>query len=212
MNAAYYAPLIEIKMLTMSSYGFENECKEIHDSWGRINQLIRALASRTLHERQQIRETYKAIYGEDFVNRLQEAELISSNGNDIAAAGFSPKLCAALSMFMLEPHERDAVVAREALEQSDHTNCYKALVEIFVGRKSSQIFLTKQAYHTRYRRKLDQDIANIEPPNSYQKVNLLKGGKKFRRISSRKLKLHVTSSIYLCCNTRKKKKKSVIMI
>ncbi|KAH7522739.1 hypothetical protein FEM48_Zijuj07G0170500 [Ziziphus jujuba var. spinosa] len=157
-------------MLTMASYGFENECKEIHDSWGRINQLIQSLASRTQLERQQIRETYKAIYGEDLVNRFQEAEMMSNNINDTAAAGISPKLCAALSLFMLEPHERDAVVAREALEQSHHTNYCKALVEIFVGRKSSQIFLTKQAYHTRYRRQLDQDIANIEPPNSYQKI------------------------------------------
>ncbi|KAF3441168.1 hypothetical protein FNV43_RR15080 [Rhamnella rubrinervis] len=159
-----------MKMLTMSrNSGFENECKEIHDSWGRLSQLVRALVTRTRLERQQIRETYKALYGEDLVNRLQKEAEMSSSNNRNEAFVVSPKLCAALSMFMLEPHERDAVVAREALQQSDQTN-YKALVEIFVGRKSSQIFVTKQAYQTRYRRKLDQDIANIEPPNSYQKI------------------------------------------
>lgn len=158
-------------MLTISRKGFENECKEIHNSWGRLNQVAQALATRTPLERQQIRETYKAIYGKDLVKRLQEeAEMTSSSNNRNEASGVSPKLCAALSLFMLEPQERDAIVAREALEQGDETS-YKALVEIFVGRKSSQIFLTKQAYQARYRRQLDQDIANIEAPISYQKVS-----------------------------------------
>lgn len=161
--------------MSMNS-GFENECKEIHDSWGRLSQLVRALATRTRLERQQIRETYKAIYGEDLADRLLEEAEMSSSNNRNEASGVSPKLCAALTLFMVEPHERDAIVAREALEQSDQTN-YKALVEIFVGRKSSHIFLTKQAYQTRYRRQLDQDIANIEPPNSYRKVSFAEGAK-----------------------------------
>ncbi|KAF3441251.1 hypothetical protein FNV43_RR15164 [Rhamnella rubrinervis] len=102
-----------MKMLTMSrNSGFENECKEIHDSWGRLSQLVRALVTRTRLERQQIRETYKALYGEDLVNRLQKEAEMSSSNNRNEAFVVSPKLCAALSMFMLEPHERDAVVAR----------------------------------------------------------------------------------------------------
>ncbi|KAL5547175.1 hypothetical protein UlMin_006862 [Ulmus minor] len=142
----------------MVNHKFEHECKEIHDSWGRLNGLVRALASRTRLERQQIRETYKAIYGEDLVKRLQEAEE-AENG----------KLCAVLSMWMLDLHERDGVIAREALLQQGNTN-YRALVEIFVGRKSSQILLIKQAYQSRFRRQLDQDIINIEPPNPFQKI------------------------------------------
>lgn len=153
------------KIFTSSSHGFENECKEIHDSWGRLNQLVRSLASLSKLERQQIRETYKAMYGEDITNLLQKMQVSSSQKNE-GKVGF--KVCASLSMWMVDPHERDAIVAREALEEGD-TN-YKALVEIFVGRKSSHIVLIKQAYYARYRRKLDQDIINLEPPHPYQKV------------------------------------------
>ncbi|EXB31240.1 Annexin D8 [Morus notabilis] len=153
-------------MLTVPSYGFEHQCKEIHDSWGQLNRLVLGLAMRTRLERQQIRETYKAIYGEDLVKRLQDVETSGISRNE--AAGVSPKLCAALPLWMLDMHECDAVVAREALQQ-DNTN-YKALVEIFVGRKSSHILLMKQEYQARFKRQLDQDIINIEPPNPYQKI------------------------------------------
>lgn len=150
-------------MLAMSTLNFETECREIHGSWGQLNRLARALANRTRHERQQIRETYKSIYGDDLVNRLKEA----------AAAGISPKLCGALSTWMTEQHERDAVVVREALDDQKGDTNYNALVEIFVGRKSSHILLIKQAYYRRFWRQLDQDIINIEPPNPYQKVIII---------------------------------------
>lgn len=153
------------KILTSSSQGFEIECKEIHDSWGRVNQLVRSLATRSKLERQQIRETYKAMYGEDITSFL-ERMCISAGHRKEAKIG--SKVFAALSLWMIHPHERDAIVAMEALEQGD-TN-YRALVEIFVGRKSSHIMLTKQAYLARFRRQLDQDIINLEPPNPYQKV------------------------------------------
>ncbi|CAK7341481.1 unnamed protein product [Dovyalis caffra] len=146
------------KILTSSSHGFENECKEIHDSWGRLNgQLVRSLAGRSNLERQQIRETYKAMYGEDMAILLQKMQ-----------GQFGEKVSAALFMWMVDTHERDAIVAREAFRQGDAN--YKALVEIFVGRKSSHIVLIKQAYYARFRRHLDQDIINLEPPHPYQKI------------------------------------------
>ncbi|KAK9291269.1 hypothetical protein L1049_009457 [Liquidambar formosana] len=154
------------KILTSSSHSFENDCKEIHDSWGGLNHLVQALAGRTQLERRQIRGTYMAMYGEDLISCLQRNNMISSQRNE--AAGVSTKTFAALSLWMLDPNERDAIVAREALEQGD-TN-YKALVEIFAGRKSSHILLIKQAYYTTFRRQLDQDIAKIEPPHPYQRI------------------------------------------
>ncbi|XVE62551.1 hypothetical protein DITRI_Ditri06bG0126900 [Diplodiscus trichospermus] len=119
------------RILASSSHSFENECKEIHDSWGRLNSLIPAFASRTQIECWQIRETYKGMYGEDLITLLQKKSM-------------------------------------EAIQQDD-TN-YKALVEIFVGRKSSHIALINQAYQSKYKRQLDQDIINIEPPHRYQKI------------------------------------------
>ncbi|XP_050237523.1 uncharacterized protein LOC126687150 [Mercurialis annua] len=140
----------------LNSSGFEIECKEIHDSPGKTNQLVKSLASKSKLERQQIRETYKAIYGEDITNFLQNE------------AKFGSKVCSVLSQWMVDANELDADVAKEALEQGD-TN-YKPLVEIFVGRKSSHIMQIKQVYHAKFRRQLDQDIINLEPPHPFQKI------------------------------------------
>lgn len=136
----------------------ENDCRDIHDSWGpKSSRLVRVLADRNSMERQQMRGIYKAIYGEELVERLGTVDR-------------------ALSLWMLDPHDRDAVVAREALEPGGAD--FKALIEIFVGRKSSQIFLIKQSYKARFKRQLDQDIINIDPPHSYQKVKVAKRKKK----------------------------------
>lgn len=106
------------------------------------------------------------------------------------AAGFSPKTCAALSVWMLGSHERDAAVSRQALEGRDIN--FKALIEVLVGRKSSHITLIKQAYQKRYKRQLDQDIAGIEPPHPYQKVSL--SSKRFQIIK-------ITFWAILTCST-----------
>ncbi|KAJ1375895.1 Annexin [Sesbania bispinosa] len=141
----------------MTNHNFELDCRKIHDSLGGLSQLIPSLACLTQLERQQLRETYKAVYGEDLISYLQRYE-----------DGFSSMKCSALSLWMLGPHERDAVVAREALQQ-DETN-FKALVEIFVGRKSSHVALITQAYQKMFRRQLDQDIINLDTPHPFQKI------------------------------------------
>lgn len=156
-------------ILNSSSHGFENDCKEIHEYSGEtLHILAQALARRTQHERRQIRETYKATYGGDPASHLQDLRRQTTE----AAA---PKIIEALAMWMMDPHERDAMVAREALEQvaaggGEYPN-YMVLVEIFVGRKSSHVQLIKQAYQTRFRRRLDQDLIKIEPPHPFQKVS-----------------------------------------
>lgn len=134
-------------------HGFEKECREIHDSWGRSNQLLRVLASRSQEECRKIRENYRELYGEDLINLLKKSK---DSGN------------VALALWMLDPHERDATVSRGALEQGEPN--YTALMEIFAGRKSSHFSLIKQVYQTKYRRQLDQDIINIESPHPYQKI------------------------------------------
>lgn len=147
-------------ILTMTNHNLELDCKIIHDSLGSLSELIPSLACLTQLERQQLRETYKAVYGEDLISYFQRYE------NE-----FSSMKCSALSLWMLDPHDRDAVVAREALQQ-DETN-FKALMEIFVGRKSSHVLLITLAYHKRFKRQLDQDIINLDPPHPFQKVSML---------------------------------------
>lgn len=142
----------------MTNHSFEHDCKRIHDSMGDLSQMISSLSCRTLLEKQKLKETFKAMYGEELVSYLQRYE-------DEFCASMN---CSALSWWMLDPHDRDAVVVRESLQQ-DETD-FKALVEIFVCRKSSHVLLITQAYHRMFRRQLDQDIINLDPPHPFQKV------------------------------------------
>lgn len=81
----------------------------------------------------------------------------------------SPEVWWALTLFLLDPHERDAVLAHDAIKQ-DEPN-YRVLVEIFTGRKSSHIELIKRAYLAKFRRQLEQDMVNTEPPHPFQRVS-----------------------------------------
>jgi len=148
-------------ILTMTNHNFELECKRIHDSLGDLSQLIPSLTCLTLLEKQKLKETFKAMYGEELISHLQRYD------EDV----FCPSMncSSALSWWMLDPHDRDAVVVRESLQQ-DETD-FKALVEIFVCRKSSHVLLITQAYQRMFRRQLDQDIIHLDPPHPFQKVN-----------------------------------------
>ncbi|KAJ9555121.1 hypothetical protein OSB04_009735 [Centaurea solstitialis] len=143
-----------------SQSSIEDFCKQIHSSLGNVSFLVRVFAGQlTQHECQKTREKYMEMYGEDLFDLLR---------NKID--GQTSKTCMILSSLMLSPHERDAIVANNAIfKQRDSVN-YKALIEIYVGRKSSHFFLIQQAYQTKFRRHLDQDVMSIEPPHSYQKM------------------------------------------
>ncbi|KAI3437059.1 uncharacterized protein J3R85_005795, partial [Psidium guajava] len=104
--------------------------------------------------------------GDDLVQFLQSTDM--NNQRNGTAGAMSPEMSSALSLFMLDPRERDAVLARQALEQGE-TN-YRALVEIFLGRKSSHVQLIRQAYQRKFRRQLEQDIINSEPPHAFQRI------------------------------------------
>lgn len=66
------------------------------------------------------------------------------------------QMCNILYMWMLEPAERDAIVARDAFECSVVN--HRALIEIYTRRKTNHLFFTKQAYSALCKRNLDQDI------------------------------------------------------
>jgi annexin D len=68
---------------------------------------------------------------------------------------------------MLDPAERDAMFARDAIERSFVD--YQSLIEIYTRRKSDQLFFTKQAYLAKFKRNLDQDISS-EPSHPFQRV------------------------------------------
>ncbi|OWM73197.1 hypothetical protein CDL15_Pgr001311 [Punica granatum] len=155
-------PPMATKILTFPTHdNFESDCREIHDSLsGGLGHLLHVLVRRSRLEILQIRGTYREMYGEDLAQRLQQS--------DSNAVELYTEARRALMLFLLDPYERDAVLACKAIKQ-DETN-YGVLVEIFTGRKSSHIELIKRAYLAKFRRHLDQDIVNIEPPHPFQRI------------------------------------------
>ncbi|KAG1366661.1 annexin D8 [Cocos nucifera] len=135
----------------------ENDCQEIHAKWDQLKYLGETLASRTPAERQQIKEMYRTMYHEDLVEHFQKSWVANPKN----------EMFNILYMWMLERHERDAMVARGAVEQSNVD--YKALIEIYTHRKSNQLFFIKQAYFSKFKRHLDQDIIS-EPSHPYPRI------------------------------------------
>ncbi|PIA59810.1 hypothetical protein AQUCO_00400593v1 [Aquilegia coerulea] len=125
----------------------------MQDNWGRLNDLVLSLAFRRKLE--QIKETCN---GGDLVNLLHK--------KDWSIQGI--EICTLLSLWLLDPHEKDAVTAKNAFENGEIN--YKPLIEIYCGRKSSHVLLIKQAYQTKFKQHLEQDIINAEPPSPYQRI------------------------------------------
>ncbi|KAH6762464.1 hypothetical protein C2S52_019897, partial [Perilla frutescens var. hirtella] len=123
----------------------ESVCKEIHDSSSSLSQVIRVVMGLSQVERRKVGETYMRIYGEDVIQNHE-----------------------ALRLMMVSPFERDAAVARKALDQHN----VNIIIEIYTCRKSSHVLLIQKAYHAKYRTHLDLDIASIEPPHPLQKILL----------------------------------------
>ncbi|PAN12726.1 hypothetical protein PAHAL_2G286900 [Panicum hallii] len=146
----------------MASAGLEEACGEIRGACGHPRRLGLLLAPRSPAERQQIRAAYRASFGEDLAAALQRGLLAAGSGQE-------DELRKVLYLWALEPAERDAVVAREAVEGGATVAGYRALVEVFTRRKQDQLFFTKQAYLARFRRNLDQDMVT-EPSQPYQRL------------------------------------------
>ncbi|ONM22269.1 Annexin A13 [Zea mays] len=122
-----------------SAAGSEEACREIRRTCGAPRRLGLLLAPRSPAERQQIRAAYRARFGEDLAATLH-GTLAAPNTNQV------DELSKLLYLWALEPAERDAVVAREAVEGGVTAAGYRALVEVFTRRKQDQLFFTKQAY------------------------------------------------------------------
>ncbi|KAF0898723.1 hypothetical protein E2562_009332 [Oryza meyeriana var. granulata] len=139
-------------------YGFEEECREIHDACNQPRRLSLLLAHRSPSERQQIKATYRAMFGEDLAGELHK--ILMANQED--------EFCRLLYLWVLDPAERDAIMARDAVESSGATD-YRVLVETFTRRKQNQFFFTKQAYLARFKKNLEQDMIT-EPSHPYQRL------------------------------------------
>ncbi|PIN18932.1 Annexin [Handroanthus impetiginosus] len=105
--------------------------------------IIGILAHRNGAQRKLIREAYAAAYGEDLLKNL-EKEL-------------SGDFLHAMLLWTLDRAERDAHLANEATKKMTASNL--VIMEIACTRSSHDLFKVRQAYHARYKKSLEEDVA-----------------------------------------------------
>ncbi|XP_042513057.1 annexin-like protein RJ4 [Macadamia integrifolia] len=112
--------------------------------WGTDEKaIISVLGHRNAVQRKLIRQAYEQIYGEDLIKSL-ESEL----SGDFEKAVYR---------WILDPTERDAVLVNVALRHSIPD--YRVIAEIASVRSPEELLGVKRAYHLRYKRSLEEDVA-----------------------------------------------------
>eukprot|EP01018_Ginkgo_biloba_P035036 Gb_33611 [translate_table: standard] len=124
------------------------DCEQLRkavEGWGTNEKLIiEILGHRTAAQRKIIRQTYSQLYGEDLLKRL-DSEL-------------SMDFEKAVLLWTLDPAERDARLAHEAIRKWSPKN--RSLLEISCAQSSIELLLVRQAYHVRYKKSLEEEIAS----------------------------------------------------
>ncbi|KAG8373365.1 hypothetical protein BUALT_Bualt11G0016600 [Buddleja alternifolia] len=120
------------------------QLRKAFKGWGTNEALIiQILAHRNASQRKLIRDAYSAAYGEDLLKDLQKE--LSSDFERIVL------------LWTLDPHERDAYLANEATKMLTASNL--VIMEIACTRSSHDLFKVRQAYHARYKKSLEEDVA-----------------------------------------------------
>ncbi|XP_021814684.1 annexin D1-like [Prunus avium] len=121
------------------------QLKKAFKGWGTNEDLIISiLGHRNAAQRKVIRQTYAEAYGEDLLKEL-EKELTSDFERSTL-------------LWTLDPAERDAFLANEATKKWTKSN--QVLTEIACSRSSLERLLARQAYHSRYKKSLKEDVAH----------------------------------------------------
>ncbi|KAJ4952038.1 hypothetical protein NE237_028870 [Protea cynaroides] len=124
------------------------DCEQLRKAfagWGTNEALIISiLAHRNAAQRKVIRQTYAETYGEDLLVALDK-ELSSDFER-------------AVLLWALDPPERDAFLANEATKKWTSSN--QVIMEIACTRSSHELLLVRQAYHARFKRSLEEDVAH----------------------------------------------------
>ncbi|KAK9125090.1 hypothetical protein Scep_013936 [Stephania cephalantha] len=110
--------------------------------WGTDEKtLISVLAHRNAAQRKQIKQAYEELYGENLIKRLETE--ISGNFEK------------AMYRWLLDPIDREAVLAHVALKNGD----YSVIVETATVLSPDELLEVKRAYQFRYKRSLEEDVA-----------------------------------------------------
>ncbi|GAA0172813.1 calcium-binding protein [Lithospermum erythrorhizon] len=125
----------------------QEDVEQLHkafEGWGaNEDMIISILAHRDAAHRNAIREVYYECYGEGLLKVL-EKELHSDFER-------------AVLLWTLEPCERDAYLANEATKKWTSSN--QVLMEIACTRSPQQLILVREAYHDRFKRSIEEDVA-----------------------------------------------------
>ncbi|CAM8992834.1 unnamed protein product [Rhodiola kirilowii] len=124
------------------------DAEQLHKAfagWGTNEDLIISILShRTAAQRKAIRQAYQETYNEDLLKDLNSE--LTSNFQRI------------VFLWTLDPAERDAYLANEATKML--TSNIWVIMEIACTRSSHELYLVRQAYHARYKKSLEEDVAH----------------------------------------------------
>ncbi|KAG6657558.1 annexin D2 [Carya illinoinensis] len=120
------------------------QLRKAFQGWGTNEALIISiLAHRNAAQRKLIRQSYAETYGEDLLKSLDKE--LSSDFERLVL------------LWTLDPAERDAFLANEATKMLTSNNL--VLVEVACTRSSLDLFMVRQAYHARFKKSLEEDVA-----------------------------------------------------
>ncbi|KAL8229438.1 hypothetical protein R6Q57_014338 [Mikania cordata] len=124
------------------------DCEQLRKAfagWGTNEELIiKILAHRNGAQRKKIQETYSEAYGEDLLKDL-DSELSSDFQR-------------AVLLWTLEPADRDAYLVNEATKKLTASNF--VIMEIACTRSSDQLLCARKAYHAKYKKSMEEDVAH----------------------------------------------------
>ncbi|CAF2349699.1 unnamed protein product [Brassica napus] len=144
-KACQGSTLSSFRLVTHSSFGYYPPFLSWVSGFGTDEKaIISILGHRNLFQRKLIRQAYQEIYHEDLIHQLK-SEL---------SGDFEKAIC----LWVLDPPERDALLANLAL-QKPVPDC-KVLVEIACMRSPEDLLATRRAYRCLYKRSLEEDLAS----------------------------------------------------
>ncbi|GAB2260906.1 hypothetical protein Droror1_Dr00011761 [Drosera rotundifolia] len=122
----------------------DTEVRDKVSGWGTNEGLIISIiAHRNSSQRNLIQGAYAAAHGEDLLKALDKE--LSSDFERVVL------------LSTLGSPERDAYLANEATKRLTSSNW--VLMEIATTRSSEDLFLVRRAYHKKYKKSLEEDVA-----------------------------------------------------
>ncbi|KAF6144119.1 hypothetical protein GIB67_004792, partial [Kingdonia uniflora] len=122
--------------------------------------IISILAHRNAVQRNLIRKTYAKTYGEDLLKSLEKELSIWYTFEKSSPSIFFTSVLIeqrAILLWTMDPAKRDTSLANEATKMWTSSN--KVLMEIACTRSSHELLLARQAYHSRFKKSLEEDVA-----------------------------------------------------